>query len=217
MRQAIADVAWSGYGKGTSVETEPCAARPRGAWCLHLGVLDRLLEETDIEIARISGTSAGALTGAALATGYARDASCRGEGKSGAPWQRVALIGLPFTMLLLPFRKPNWGTWDGALPLISPYVANPLGLGPLRAILSALIDVDALRSGDVPQLYVNAVSANSGANRVFKPHEMSISAILASACAPKGLGVEEMLAWVGIDPPTCGFPIHVPTEQRCGL
>ena len=35
------------------------------------GVLDRLLEE-DIDIGRISGSSAGALNGAALATGLAR-------------------------------------------------------------------------------------------------------------------------------------------------
>ena len=33
------------------------------------GVLDRLLEEEDIEIAAISGTSAGALNGAALKAG----------------------------------------------------------------------------------------------------------------------------------------------------
>ena len=36
------------------------------------GVLDRLLEEEDIEIAAISGTSAGALNGAALKAGLAR-------------------------------------------------------------------------------------------------------------------------------------------------
>ena len=35
------------------------------------GVLDRLLEEEDIEIAAISGTSAGALNGAALKAGLA--------------------------------------------------------------------------------------------------------------------------------------------------
>ena len=36
------------------------------------GVLDRLLEEDDIEIAGISGTSAGALNGAALKAGMVR-------------------------------------------------------------------------------------------------------------------------------------------------
>lgn len=148
------------------------------------GVLDRLLEEPDIEIQRISGTSAGALNGAALATGYARNGRAGAKEALALLWQEVALAGLPFTMLSLPLRKPNWGTWDDAMPLISPYVANPLGLGPLRAILGTLIDVDALRGGDAPQLYVNAVSANSGANRVFGPDEMSVSAILASACAP---------------------------------
>ena len=36
------------------------------------GVLDRLLEEDEIEISGISGTSAGALNGAALKAGFAR-------------------------------------------------------------------------------------------------------------------------------------------------
>ncbi|MGJ7544075.1 patatin-like phospholipase family protein [Variovorax sp. LT1R16] len=148
------------------------------------GVLDRLLEEPDIEIDRISGTSAGALNGAALATGYARDGRAGARESLALLWQQVAVAGLPFTMLLLPLKKPSWGVWDDAMPLISPYVANPLGLGPLRAILGTLIDVDALRNGHGPRLYVNAVSAHSGANRVFTPEDMSIDAILASACAP---------------------------------
>jgi NTE family protein len=49
------------------------------------GVLDRLLDEPGIEIGRISGTSAGALNGAALATGYALD------GRDGAKRQLALL------------------------------------------------------------------------------------------------------------------------------
>jgi predicted acylesterase/phospholipase RssA len=50
------------------------------------GVLDRLMQEFGIIIDRISGTSAGALNGAALATGYARGG---GEGA------RMHLLSLP--------------------------------------------------------------------------------------------------------------------------
>jgi len=148
------------------------------------GVLDRLLEEPDIDIRRISGTSAGALNGAALATGMAHGGRDGARANLTRLWQRVATVGLPFTMLMLPLRKPVWGIWDDAIPLVSPYMVNPLGMGPLRFVLDEVIDIEALRGGDAPALHVNAVGVNSGRHRVFGPGEMSIDAILASACAP---------------------------------
>ena len=148
------------------------------------GVLDRLLEEPGIEIGRISGTSAGALNGAALATGYARDGRSGAREQLALLWTRVAAIGLPLAFLLMPWRKSSLGVWDDALPLISPYVANPLGMTPLRQVLNSVVDFDALRGGDAPALFVNAVNVHTGLSRVFGPEEMSVDALLASACAP---------------------------------
>lgn len=97
----------------------PCRAAERKArspW----GVLDRLLEEPDLDIVRVSGTSAGALNGAALVTGLAR------RGREGAKenlallWQKVAQAGSLLTFLLMPLRKPGMGIWDDALPVLSP-------------------------------------------------------------------------------------------------
>lgn len=57
------------------------------------GVLDRLLEVDDLEIAAITGTSAGALNGAALKAGLAHG------GREGARscldhlWQRMGAVG----------------------------------------------------------------------------------------------------------------------------
>jgi NTE family protein len=76
------------------------------------------------------------------------------------------------------------GIWDDALPLLSPYQTNPLGMSPLRHVLSSVVDIDVLRSTSAPQLFVNAVNVRTGYARVFRPAEMSIDAILASACAP---------------------------------
>ena len=50
------------------------------------GVLDRLLEDESIEIAGISGTSAGALNGAALKGGLCE------AGRQGARASRLALV-----------------------------------------------------------------------------------------------------------------------------
>lgn len=150
------------------------------------GVLDRLLEVEEIEIARISGTSAGALNGAAYATGYARG------GREGAKqhldllWDQVAQAGSLLTFLLLPLRKPGMGLWDDAVPILSPYQTNPLGMAPLRYVLNTVFDPDLLRDSraGVPQLFVNVLHVQSGRERVFGPQDMSVEAVLASACAP---------------------------------
>lgn len=151
------------------------------------GVLDRLLEEEHIEIGRISGSSAGALNGAALATGLARGGRAAAQEHLARLWNQVAQAGALMTMLLLPLRKPGMGLWDDALPILSPWQANPLGTAPLRAVLQDVMDAKLLRSapaGNVPALYVNALHVQSARARTFGPADMSVDAVLASACAP---------------------------------
>lgn len=149
------------------------------------GVLDRLLEEEDIDIGSISGSSAGALNGAALATGMARSGRAGAKEHLAMLWEQVAQAGSLMTLLLLPLRKPGMGLWDDALPVLSPYQANPMGMAPLRYILNTLVDENLLRKADTaPKLFVNALHVQSGSGRVFGPADMSIDAVLASACAP---------------------------------
>ncbi|MGJ7523894.1 patatin-like phospholipase family protein [Variovorax sp. LT1P1] len=164
------------------------------------GALDRLLEEPDIEIGRISGTSAGALNGAALASGWATGGREGARRQLAALWHRVATAGIPFTWLLLPLRKPSLGIWDDGAPLVSPYVANPLGMAPLRLILGSLVDEGALKSTAAPELFVNAVNVHTGENKVFGPGEVTIDALLASACAPlvfQAVSIEGASYWDG--------------------
>ncbi len=148
------------------------------------GVLDCLLDQPDIEIGHVSGTSAGALNGAALVTGLVKGGRQAAKDNLALLWQRVAAIGAPLTFLLLPLRKPGMGVWDDALPLLSPYQTNPAALEPLRHVLGAVVDLEALRTASRTSLFVNAVNVHSGYSRVFGPRDMSLDALLASACAP---------------------------------
>lgn len=152
------------------------------------GVLDRLLEEEHIDIVRISGSSAGALNGTALASGLARGGRAAAREHLERLWTQVAQAGSLMTFLLLPLRKPGMGLWDDALPLLSPYQVNPLGMAPLRQILHTLVDADELRdavvAGAAPELHVNAVHVATGSERIFGPQDLSVEAVLASACAP---------------------------------
>lgn len=159
-----------------------------------------MLDEPSLTLGRISGTSAGALNGAALATGMAHAGRAGGQAQLARLWQTIAQVGWPLTFMLAPLRKPGLGIWDDMLPLVAPLQANPTGVGPLRAIVSAVVDLEALRSDDAPQLYVNAVSALSGQARVFGPHDITIEAIMASACAPmtfEGVRIEGDVYWDG--------------------
>jgi len=173
------------------------SSQHRGRACLNLalqgggahgaftwGVLDRLLEDEDIEFKRISGTSAGALNGAALASGLAVGGRAGARKNLEKLWSQVAQVGALMSMLLVPLKKPGLGIWDDAMPLLSPYQTNPLSLEPLRSVLASVVDEKALQSGAAPRLYVNAVNVSTGLSRVFGPGEVSIAALLASACAP---------------------------------
>ena len=148
------------------------------------GVLDRLLEEESIDIGRVSGTSAGALNGAALVCGLATGGRDGARRKLSRLWHGIATAAIPMTWMLSPLRKPGMGIWDDAMPLLSPYQTNPLALEPLRLVLSDIVDPQALNTPGPTALFTSAVNVNTGRCRVFGPGSQSVQAVLASACAP---------------------------------
>ena len=165
------------------------------------GVLDRLLEEDSIGIGRISGSSAGALNGAALATGLALGGRDGARKHLAMLWEQIAQAGAPMGFLMLPWRKPGMGLWDDLLPLWSPWQTNPMGMAPLRAILNTVASEAVLRRADAaPALFVNAVNVHTGAARVFGPADISMDALAASACAPlsyQAVEIEGQAYWDG--------------------
>jgi NTE family protein len=181
------------------------------------GVLDRLLQEPSIELCGLSGTSAGALNAAVLATGWAEagPASCR-EGAQEALrrfWQDVA-------------TQPScFGAWPGAMPMpglpglgafnldnnpfylwsqaflrgFSPYQFNPGGANPLRELLTRHVKPAVLRQGPL-DVFVTATAVKTGQARVFDRQDISIDALLASACLPqlfKAVDIEGQPYWDG--------------------
>jgi NTE family protein len=162
------------------------------------GVLDRLLEEEWLEIAAVSGTSAGAMNAVALADGLMRG------GREGARttlrrfWQRVAELS-PFhpiqngplgawvdasTTWMDPWLKP-WQQAASALgSQLSPYQFNPLNLNPLRQILLDTVDFERVRCCNKMQLYIAATQVRTGALKVFDQNDLTPDVVLASACLP---------------------------------
>jgi len=156
------------------------------------GVLDTLLAETDWPLDAISGTSAGALNAVALAHGWT--AGEHGGGRAGARaaldrlWTAVG-TQLPFEYLTAgsaeqPTLAPAAQFAMSWMHAFSPYQFNPLGLNPLRELLGGQIDFAALRAHGRIRLYIAATHANSGRLRLFESHELTLDALLASACLP---------------------------------
>ncbi len=164
------------------------------------GVIERLLEDDDIEIAGISGTSAGALNGAALAAGLA----C-GPGKRGRQaalenldhvWTQVSQISdnrlvrwmhslfpLPRALQRLTELISPIAWMEGVTRIFSPYDYGPFYSNPLSAILQEMPHPKlGLQQG--PQFFVTATNVRTGRIRVFGGAEVTVDTILASACLP---------------------------------
>ncbi|RYH12152.1 patatin-like phospholipase family protein [Tropicimonas sp. IMCC6043] len=164
------------------------------------GVLDRLLEEEDVEIAGISGTSAGALNGAALKAGLVADGS--GQDRAAAKanldwlWQQVAGVqDLRLTHWFAPFAPPNeiyaaaiegsalFTLSDMASRVVSPYAYGPFYSNPLERIVRRF-SFDRVCAETGPAFFVSATNVHNGKIRVFSGDEISTEAILASGCLP---------------------------------
>jgi NTE family protein len=160
------------------------------------GVLDRLLEDDTLVIDGVSGTSAGALNAAVLATGWAEggragartalrafwmDVSAQpsafgGGGFAAPPMAGLAAFNLdlnPFYVWAQQFRR-----------LLSPCQFNPLNTNPLRDLIERHVRPRVLNTGPL-HLFITATSVRTGQPRVFNRHDLSCEALLASACLPQ--------------------------------
>lgn len=155
------------------------------------GVIDRLLEENDIEIEGISGTSAGAMNAAILAHGY-----CKG-GKEGARaaldefWKAVSKLGsikqTPLDRMLYGWNldgSMDYHMLDAMSRILSPYEFNPMNINVLQGVLEKMIDFDALKNSKDIKLFISATNVQTGRARVFNTEEVTVKVLLASACLP---------------------------------
>ena len=157
------------------------------------GVLDRLLEEPWLQIAAISGTSAGAMNAAVLADGWA-DGGAEGARQALEKyWQRVSRAAA-FSPLQRSALDRLMGRWsldtspayvmmDLMSRLLSPYDVNPLNLHPLRDILAESIDFERVVRSPI-KLFITATSVRTGRGRIFRNPEITADVLLASACLP---------------------------------
>lgn len=150
------------------------------------GVLDRLLEDDHVRFGWISATSAGAVNAVALAAGMSEGGREGARKKLREVWEAVHKAGVPDLLRLNPFlyglsRTPHIAQ---VASLWSPYEFNPLGFDPLRRLLSENIDFEKLRKDSPVDFLIAATEVATGRARLFRREEITIEAVLASACLP---------------------------------
>jgi NTE family protein len=160
------------------------------------GVLDRLLEDDGPDIAAISGTSAGALNGAALKAGLVAGGRMAARKRLDQLWERVGEVGdmrlVPWMAAMMPF----WQSWQDmataffpvssqglAAQLYSPYAWGDAWSNPLEPLVRDL-DFASVCATDAPRLFVGATNVRTGKIKIFEGMDITPEALMASACLP---------------------------------
>ncbi len=192
------------------------------------GVLERLLEVESIVIEGVCGTSAGAMNATLLAYGMHKG------GRQGAIkllnkfWKRTA------EQQKYSLIKPSWlDKWIGNgrmdyspyyyavdyfTMVFSPYQFNPMDYNPIKDLLLELVDFEELRKSTAIKLFVCATNVRTSRAKVFTLEEISVEAVLASACLPqlfKAVEIDGEAYWDGGymgNPPM--FPLIDNTETE---
>lgn len=169
------------------------------------GVLDRLIEESSLKIKAITATSAGAMNAAAFTAGYATGGVDGAKENLETFWRVTSQKGAAFSAFSMsnsPLAFLPFGPFHAAMAftsIASPYEFNPFDLNPLRDALDETIDFDAVRASPI-KLFLSATNVETGRVKVFKDHEITRDAVLASACLPqtfKAVEIDGNAYWDG--------------------
>ena len=174
---------------GTALALQGGGVHGAYAW----GALDRLLED-GLVVDRVCGVSSGALIATMLVQGLVKDGARGARHEMRRLWQRVSQANSTNPLQNGPLERWLWGwdltnniAWQGfetALRLFSPAQLNPFGHNPLRAIVTDLLDRDALRHPSARHLTVAATDVETCAAVMWTNAEITVDVLLASSCLP---------------------------------
>ncbi len=173
------------------------------------GVLDRLLEVDEIVADGMVGTSAGAINAVVTAYGLHIGGKAKAKELLDRLWKDIALSG---NVMFKPsfmdsmfssgdmHNTPGYMMFNAMTQFLSPYQMNPANINPLREILNNLVDFEELRRYNKKRLFVCATNVKTNRAKVFSNAEMTVDAVLASACLPylfQAVEIEGEFYWDG--------------------
>ena len=173
------------------------------------GVLDRLLEVDELIADGLCGTSAGAINAVVAAYGLHIGGKEKAKELLDRLWKEISLSG---NLMFQPsavdsmfsggdlFNSPGYVMFNTMSQYFSPYQMNPGNINPLRSILNGIVDFEELRKYNQKKLFVCATNVKTNRARIFSNEEITIDAVLASACLPflfQAIEIEGDFYWDG--------------------
>lgn len=182
-------------GSGKNIKVVDLALQGGGAHgALTWGVLDRLLEDDRIEIATLSGTSAGAMNAVVVAAGL--DSGGREGARENLEkfWKAVSDAAMTspiqrsiwdrLTDSYSMDRSPSYLFFEQLSRQFSPYELNPMNINPLRDLVSSMVDFDCVNHCTDIKVFVTATNVRTGRGKTFTQPELTVDTLMASACLP---------------------------------
>ena len=158
------------------------------------GVLDRLLEEKDLVIEGVSGTSAGGMNAVCVAQGIMEGGNEGARRLLRTFWESMAEAGKtsifkPGLLDILMHKytlhnSPGFLMFDFMTKILSPYQFNPFGVNPLKDMVEKLFKFDQLNKYEDVKIFISATHVYTGKIKVFSNKDLCPEALLASACLP---------------------------------
>jgi NTE family protein len=158
------------------------------------GVLDHLLADERIAIATISGTSAGGMNAVVMADGLDRGGRDGAREALATFWKAVSdaarfspiqrSLWDRLTNRYSMDRSPGYLFFEMLTRQFSPYELNPLNINPLRDLVASLVDFDRVNHCEHLKVFVTATNVRTGRGRTFTQPNLSVDAVMASACLP---------------------------------
>lgn len=173
------------------------------------GVLDCLLEDGRLGFEGVSGASSGAMNAAILASGLASGGHDTARDALRQFWERLSrefsdIFSTPFYTSLLDMfnhsENPAVNNYLSLTDSFSPYQLNPLDMNPLRDLVAESVDFDSLKQDCPVKLFIAATNVKTGKLKIFENAELSIDALMASACLPslhRAVEIEGESYWDG--------------------
>ncbi len=171
----------------------------------------------------ISGTSAGAMNAAVMASG-AQGGAAGARAALEAFWKVVSDASKyspmrrgPLEMLTGKWtleNSPIYMAGEMMSRIFSPYDLNPFGGNPLGKILAETVDFKLLARSPI-KLFITATNVRTGAGRVFRNAEITPDVLLASGCLPtmfKAVEIDGESYWDG---GYVGNPTITPLVREC--
>lgn len=179
--------------KGVKVDIALQGGGSHGAFTW--GVLDRLLDENWIEVTGVSGTSAGAMNAVALVQGVSEGGHARAKELLSDYWTTVSKVAKQSPIRRSALDKllgrwsldysPSYVASEFFGRIFSPYQFNPMNVNPLRDIVARTFDFDKVNATGAVKLFLCATNVRTGRPKIFRQPDITVDAVMASACLPK--------------------------------